>query len=240
MSARRRRRRSDFFFFRARVASSGAFAGPNPAFILQHPTEKDVVYASTERIDEDGSVFSLRMSRDGDGVALRVVDEAPAKGKSTCYMAVDKSGKWLRLTNYWEASVCVLPIEGARIGACADAHFLPPTAALVAQAKDGSLQAVARRCDETSAYCAATKPSREEHWTYRQRWPHAHCVVTEPYLKRYHFVVDLGEDAVYHYEMDGAVGKMSCVGSTRLERGGGPRHVVFHPTSTKFATSACC
>ena len=118
MSARRRRRRSDFFFFRARVASSGAFAGPNPAFILQHPTEKDVVYASTERIDEDGSVFSLRMSRDGDGVALRVVDEAPAKGKSTCYMAVDKSGKWLRLTNYWEASVCVLPIEGARIGAC--------------------------------------------------------------------------------------------------------------------------
>ena len=205
--------------------------GPNPAFILQHPTEKDVVYASTERIDEDGSVYSLRLARDAaDGVSLRVVDEATAKGKSTCYLAVDKSGRWLRLTNYWEASVCVLPIEGAAIGACADAHFLPPANALQQPAKDGSLQPVAPRCDQPSSYCVSTKPSREEHWTYRQRWPHAHCCVTEPYEKNFHFVVDLGEDAVYHYEMDEAVGKMACLGSTRLARGGGPRHVVFHPT----------
>ena len=55
--------------------------GPNPAFILQHPTEKDVVYASTERIDEDGSVYSLRLARDAaDGVSLRVVDEATIEG----------------------------------------------------------------------------------------------------------------------------------------------------------------
>ncbi|KAH8070970.1 lactonase [Aureococcus anophagefferens] len=203
-----------------------------PAGGADHPTEKDVVYASTERIDEDGSVYSLRLARDdaADGVSLRVVDEATAKGKSTCYLAVDKSGRWLRLTNYWEASVCVLPIEGAAIGACADAHFLPPGNALQRAAKDGSLQPVAPRCDQPSSYCVSTKPSREEHWTYRQRWPHAHCCVTEPYEKNFHFVVDLGEDAVYHYEMDEAVGKMACLGSTRLARGGGPRHVVFHPT----------
>ena len=48
--------------------------GPNPAFILQHPTEKDVVYASTERIDEDGSVYSLRLARDAAGRGGEVAD----------------------------------------------------------------------------------------------------------------------------------------------------------------------
>ena len=79
-------------------------------------------------------------------------------------------------------------------------------------------------------YCADANPSREEHWRYRQRWPHAHCVVTEPYAKQVHFVVDLGEDAIYHYGFDDAAGRLACRGATRLARGGGPRHVVFHPT----------
>jgi 6-phosphogluconolactonase (cycloisomerase 2 family) len=40
----------------------------------------------------------------------------------------------------------------------------------------------------------------------------------------------LGEDAVYHYGFDDAVGRLTCQGATRLERGKGPRHVVFHPS----------
>ena len=32
------------------------------------------------------------------------------------------------------------------------------------------------------------------------------------------------------YGFDDAVGRLTCQGATRLERGKGPRHVVFHPT----------
>ncbi len=201
--------------------------GPNPAFLLQHPDDPTTLYASTERIDEDGEVLSLRLSRDGEDIKINVVDRASARGKSTCYLALDASKKWLRLTNYWEASVAVLPVSGAALGEkAADHHALPPQAAL----RDVDGKEVSRRCAEPSSYCATHKPSREEHWKYRQRWPHAHCVVTEPYAQQTHFVVDLGEDAVYHYGFDDAVGRLTCQGATRLERGKGPRHVVFHPT----------
>jgi len=200
--------------------------GPNPAFLLQHPDDPATLYAATERIDEDGEVLSLRLHRDGDAIQLNVADRTSARGKSTCYLALDASRKWLRATNYWEASVVVLPVAGPALGEkAADHHALPPKAALRAAGKD-----IAQRCAEPSSYCATQNPSREEHWKYRQRWPHAHCVVTEPYAQKTHFVVDLGEDAVYHYGFDDAVGRLTCRGSTRLERGKGPRHVVFHPT----------
>jgi len=195
--------------------------GPNPAFVLQHPHQPDVVYCSTERIDEDGSVLALRLGRDGDAVSLELADEAPAGGKSTCYLAADATGRWLRVANYWDARLAVLAVDGPKLGEAPAAHALPPQSVL----RD---KAFARRCEKPAEYCA-TRPTREEHWRYRQRWPHAHCVVTEP-SGAWHFVVDLGEDAVYHYAFDAAVGRLACKGATRLARGGGPRHVVFHPT----------
>jgi len=45
-------------------------------------------------------------------------------------------------------------------------------------------------------YVFDKNPDRVEHWTHRQRWPHTHCFVTEPYNKRFHFVPDLGVDKV--------------------------------------------
>ena len=72
--------------------------GPNPAFLLQHPDDPTTLYASTERIDDDGEVLSLRLSRDGEDIQLNVVDRASARGKSTCYLALDASKKWLRLS----------------------------------------------------------------------------------------------------------------------------------------------
>jgi len=122
-----------------------------------------------------------------------------------------------------DASVVVCPVDGAELGAVVDAHSLPPAAVL----KNGEF---ARRCDEAAAYCATHSPTREEHWAYRQRWPHAHCVVTEPYVAQTHFVVDLGEDCIYHYGFDDVLGAMHCRGSTQLERAVGPRHLVFHAT----------
>ena len=70
--------------------------GPNPAFLLQHPDDPTTLYAATERIDEDGEVLSLRLHRDGDAIQLNVADRTSARGKSTCYLALDASRKWLR------------------------------------------------------------------------------------------------------------------------------------------------
>ncbi|KAJ1457708.1 Lactonase, 7-bladed beta-propeller-domain-containing protein [Pelagophyceae sp. CCMP2097] len=193
---------------------------PNPAFIVQHPHNEGVVYATTERIDENGAVHSLRLTRREDGgLELRAVDETSAKGKSTCYVGVDRTGRWLRVTNYWDATVAVCPIDGARLGDICDVHALPPCAVQPTFGK---------RCERGADYCETHKPTREEHWAFRQRWPHAHCVVTEPYDEQVHFVVDLGEDAIYHYGFDAALGQMLCRGATQLARGGGPRHLVFH------------
>eukprot|EP00976_Prorocentrum_cordatum_P038757 788735-Prorocentrum_minimum.AAC.1 len=52
-------------------------------------------------------------------------------------------------------------------------------------------------------YVEKTQPTREEHWKYRQRWPHSHCCVTEPYLGEYLFVSDLGLDTLFVYEVRG-------------------------------------
>ena len=73
-------------------------------------------------------------------------------------------------------------------------------------------------------------PNREEHWKFRQRWPHSHCCVTEPYHGVVHFVVDLGLDRIFAYRVDARKGTLVPKGSVRLPKGKGPRHLLFHPT----------
>lgn len=44
--------------------------------------------------------------------------------------------------------------------------------------------------------------TREEHWAFRQRWPHSHCVVQEPYTQQGRlFITDLGLDLCGIYEV---------------------------------------
>ena len=48
---------------------------------------------------------------------------------------------------------------------------------------------------------AGEPATREEHWRFRQRWPHSHCCVLEPYTRRHQlFITDLGLDSVHVYE----------------------------------------
>ena len=57
---------------------------------------------------------------------------------------------------------------------------------LGADGRPGSPQSVLMQ--PAARYVDERHPSREEHWKYRQRWPHSHCCVTEPYSGRIHFV----------------------------------------------------
>jgi 6-phosphogluconolactonase len=187
---------------RAKAARRGGLE--NVAFFAKHPHLPHVAYASTERIDERGKVLALRLIGD-DGADFEVVGEACSGGKSTCYMGFDRDGKHLLAASYWDAKLSVIPLQenGATMHA--------PTLTISRPEAD---------------YVEHAKPSMEEHWRFRQRWAHTHCVVTEPYERRLHFVVDLGLDKIFIYNVE----SMQCVSEVVLPKGKGPRHLVFHPT----------
>lgn len=189
---------------------------PNPAFILKHPT-KDIIYASTECINTCGEVITLEIAHDG---SLRELTRQSAGGRSTCYLTLcpEKQGgdggaresiTTLGCVNYWDAIVSLLPVDpatGVVSGPVIDQHMQPG-----------------------ANYVFKNNPDRVEHWTHRQRWPHTHCFVTEPYERTHHFVPDLGQDIIWCYKIE-ASKKLVLVGGAQLEKGQGPRHIVFHPT----------
>lgn len=179
--------------------------GPNVAFIVRCPTNPKLLYASTERIDDEGEIITLRMTSD-----YRLVEESRVKagGRSTCYLNFSATKEWMMAVNYWDAKVSMLHLN-------ADGRLAILRSVL--------MQPEAKYVDDMS-------PTREEHWKFRQRWPHSHCCVTEPYTGRVHFVVDLGLDRIFAYRVDAASGNLVPKGCVQLPRGKGPRHLLFHPT----------
>ena len=184
--------------------------GPNVAFIVRSPTNPSILYASTERIDDEGEILTLRMTRD-----FRLVEECRVRagGKSTCYLNFNRSREWMMAVNYWDAKVSLVKLsKDGRV----DVEFEPDPKSVLQQ--------------PGADYVERTSPTREEHWKFRQRWPHSHCCVTEPYAGLVHFVVDLGLDKVFTYRVNNKTGVLVPKGSTRLTPGKGPRHLLFHPT----------
>lgn len=179
--------------------------GPNPAFLLQHPT-KPIIWASTEQIAENGEVLTLKMEAGG---KLSQVSSFSAGGKSTCYLTLMPDQEHLVAVNYWDAKLAVMPLDA--------------DGGVAGEAMQVTMQAGAEYCEEKN-------PSMEEHWAYRQRWPHTHCCVTEPYTNGHHFVTDLGTDSLCVFGFDAAKGGLEQVGRVHLRKQHGPRHIVFHPT----------
>lgn len=101
------------------------------------------------------------------------------EGKSTCYANLLPGMDWMVLVSYWDAKLALVPVD-ARGGLGATSQVLMQPAA---------------------EYVQRAQPSREEHWTFRQRWPHSHCCVTEPYQHKTLFVTDLGLDTVFAYQV---------------------------------------
>jgi 6-phosphogluconolactonase (cycloisomerase 2 family) len=159
-------------------------------------------------IDTEGSIFAMRLDRNRR--ELTVLNSAPAKGRSTCFLNCDAGRSVLTAVNYWDARLAVVginPLTGHLAGG--------PAKQVLQQAR--------------GEYVDRCAPGREEHWAYRQRWAHTHCAVTEPYTGSNNnlFVADLGEDKILWFDVSGALVRR---GECQLPRGVGPRHLVFHPT----------
>lgn len=175
----------------------------NPAFILRHHSRDDIFFVSTERIDENGEIITLRLDNVG---RLSVIARRDSGGKSTCYLTLHPDGKSLTAVHYWNAKLHTFPVDD-----------------------NGVLGEPVRSCQQgNGSYADKELPSRLEHWTFRQKWSHAHCAVIEPYYKMHMFVADLGQDKIFVYPLNDSTWKKS-VNHIQLPRGVGPRHLVFHP-----------
>ncbi|OME80662.1 hypothetical protein BK120_18420 [Paenibacillus sp. FSL A5-0031] len=61
----------------------------------------------------------------------------------------------------------------------------------------------------------------------RQDAPHAHCII--PFGSSYVCAVDLGIDAIVIYRFDEERRSLIPHGISKVHRGAGPRHLIFHP-----------
>mmetsp|Transcript_47938 Transcript_47938/g.74869 ORF Transcript_47938/g.74869 Transcript_47938/m.74869 type:complete len:435 (+) Transcript_47938:124-1428(+) len=182
---------------------------PNPAFLVKHPN-LDVVYGTTECIDGPGDVLSFHVNMQAPA-CLDLVSRQAAGGRSTCYLNIAADCESITAVNYWDAKVCTMPLDSmGNVGSVCDTVVHPG-----------------------AEYVDQANPDRTEHWMYRQRWPHAHCAVTEPYSSGQGrlYVCDLGKDSIVEYELSKETGKpaLTRTGEIQLESSLGPRHLIFHP-----------
>lgn len=82
-------------------------AASNPSYLAVTPDEK-FVYAVNEGGDDKGSVSAF--SFDKATGTLKYIDKQSSGGDHPCYVAVNKTGKWVAVANYTGGSFSTLPI----------------------------------------------------------------------------------------------------------------------------------
>lgn len=107
------------------------------------------------------------------------------------------------------------------------ANYTSGSLALYRLGEDGSLTA----CSERIVH-----KGRGAH-PIRQEAPHIHYAMEHGGRA---FVVDLGLDLVFLYDMDHGTGRLTDSGMRlRFPAGAGPRHLVFHPENPKLLYAIC-
>ncbi|HTL09749.1 MAG TPA: lactonase family protein [Chitinophagaceae bacterium] len=81
----------------------------NPSFLAVSPT-KQYVYAAFEDGNGKGSVGAYRFNKK-DG-SLSFINQQSSGGDNPCYVAEDKTGKWVTVANYSGGSLAVFPVKG--------------------------------------------------------------------------------------------------------------------------------
>ena len=101
------------------LASLGLVAETsNPSFLAVHPSHK-FLYAVNETGDfqnqKSGGVSAFAI--DGRTGKLTLLNQVASRGADPCYVAVDRTGKYVLVANYSGGSVAVFPVlKGGRLG----------------------------------------------------------------------------------------------------------------------------
>ena len=206
----------------------------NPAFTRIHP-RLNVVYTCTEDIENNGKILAYSMGLDGE---LSKIGEVDAGGTSTCYLTIsadeqrcffvtiDRAQRHLLAVNYWDSTLAVFPISsktGAFTGSMTSMYDPNQGNAMVATGKKHG----------------GVNHSNNDESTIqmRQKDPHSHALVLDPYVGCVAYVPDLGKDLIREFYYDKTAGKISeeisllpsglCTGKPD-----GPRYFEFHPSHT--------
>jgi 6-phosphogluconolactonase len=88
---------------------SNASGFKNPSFLAVSPNEK-YVFAVNETGGKETPGMVTAFSFDKKTGSLTKINQQPSGGDHPCYVAVDKTGKWIALANYSGGSLEVLPV----------------------------------------------------------------------------------------------------------------------------------
>ena len=83
---------------------------PNPSFLAVAPGEKNVYAVYEEGKDQGGGSVAAYSFNKTTG-ELGFINQEPTGGDHPCYVAVDKTGKWVTAANYTGGSISVLPVK---------------------------------------------------------------------------------------------------------------------------------
>src|SRR5207249_4351692 len=82
-------------------------AAANPSYLAVSPDEK-YVYAVNEDANDKGSISAF--SFDKNNGTLQFLDKQSTGGDHPCYVAINKTGKWVTAANYTGGSFASLPV----------------------------------------------------------------------------------------------------------------------------------
>ena len=142
----------------------------------------NVVYVCTENIENNGVIFAYSINPDG---ALTKIGQINAGGTSTCYLTLDKTQRHLLAVNYWDSTLCVIPLSTET------GEFTGPICSLY-DPKHGNKVASALKklggCNHSNNDDNTIKE--------RQKDPHSHALVLDPFVGCIAYVPDLGKDLI--------------------------------------------
>lgn len=167
----------------------------NIAYMIQIPNSNHL-YMCTESILKDNTIAHYKYDDN-----LKLLDTHSVNGKSSCYLTVLNKNN-IACVNYWTSDLQLVSLNE---------NMSIKTTKLILR-------------HHTSDYVYKYKPNRNDHWKFRQLWSHYHCIVLEPYLKEYLFLVDLGMDCINYFTKD-----LKYIGCLQLPKKSGPRYITFHP-----------
>jgi 6-phosphogluconolactonase len=177
----------------------------NPFFLGLSPNGKFLYSNSAKQFggkeDEEVAAFEL-VGRTGQ---LKPLNRQSSKGRVTCYVQIDATGRAAVAANYGSGDTVSFPVNA-----------------------DGTLGEAASFFKHEVPPAAATDDPK------KKTVSHAHCAVVSP-DNRFVYVADLGLNQVLGYKLDAATAKLEPNDPpfVKSPAGAGPRHLTFHP-SGKF------
>lgn len=191
----------------------------NPAFSRFHP-RLNVAYTCTEDIEENGRIIAYDVHPDG---SLTEIGRIDAGGTSTCYLTIDSAQRHLIACNYWDSTLVVIPLSketGEFTGPIQSVYDPNGGKKMVAAAKKHG--GVNHSNNDASTI------------TQRQKDPHSHAIVLDPFVGCVAYVPDLGKDLIREIIYDKKAGMLKHefnVLPSGMSTGmpDGPRYIDFHP-----------